>query len=362
MIGIQVSSADEAWRSLLKQFRTLSNIQPSRDQPTKELLHVAISITDPRQRVVFARPINPAFAIAETVWILAGSDDLSFVKFWNPRMGRYSDDGVTLCGAYGYRLGSQPPLDDVQEKMLRHGNAKSRPIDQLRMANEALRKTSHSRQVVLQIWDKNLDMPNPDPRSKDIPCNLASHLLVRESRLEWLQIMRSNDFFWGFPYNIIEFTTLQEIMCGWLGVDVGEYVHISDSLHVYERHWPYLQIDPTFPSSGGIPLNNSDLRMSSYDEWSRVIGRVITHAQRFTQESSIDDLASEIRKAADLPSAYFEWVALLGAEAMRRRGFLNEATKWVEKAGPVWSLSWKQWAGSLARRTNKKPVSKVWAE
>ena len=61
---------------------------------------------DPMQRVVFSRAINPAFAIAEVIWILAGSDDLSFPAFWNPRMRRFSDDGLTLCGAYGYRIGS----------------------------------------------------------------------------------------------------------------------------------------------------------------------------------------------------------------------------------------------------------------
>src|SRR3712207_1347251 len=93
-------------------------------------------------------------------------------------------------------------------------------LDQLRGADAALRHDRTSRQVVLQIWDAGQDMPDPGPRSRDIPCTIASHLLVRNDRLDWLQVMRSNDFVWGLPYNIVQFTTLQEIMAGWLGVEV----------------------------------------------------------------------------------------------------------------------------------------------
>ena len=75
MISIDAISADEAWKTLVKQFRQSAKYQEGRDQPTRELLHVAVTLKDPRQRIVFSRPINPAFAIAEVIWILAGADD-----------------------------------------------------------------------------------------------------------------------------------------------------------------------------------------------------------------------------------------------------------------------------------------------
>ena len=34
---------------------------------------------------------------------------------------------------------------------------------------------------------------------------------VRQGKLEWSQIMRSNDVLLGMPYNFIQFTGLQEI-------------------------------------------------------------------------------------------------------------------------------------------------------
>src|SRR5438132_6704727 len=120
MIVIETQSADEAWRRLVGKLRVLGKNQDGRDQPTKELVHVSVELQDPRQRVVFSRPINPAFAIAEVIWILAGADDVSFLSFWNPRIRTYSDDGVSMCGAYGYRMGSQPHLKPELAKRLRH--------------------------------------------------------------------------------------------------------------------------------------------------------------------------------------------------------------------------------------------------
>jgi thymidylate synthase len=219
------------------------------------------------------------------------------------------------------------------------------------MAYEALEHDQDSRQVVLQIWDKDSDMPNPYARSKDVPCNLASHLMIRQGRLEWLQVMRSNDFYWGFPYNVIEFTTIQEIVSGWLGIDAGEYVHISDSLHVYKRHWKDLNRER--PADSEIQRNKSDLRISSYDEWSRIIKRVVKYAQDLTEDRSAEDLASVIRESKDLPSAYREWIALLGAESLRRRNHFTEANKWIDDSGPFWSASWRQWAASKAARVPK---------
>ena len=80
-------------------------------------------------------------------------------------------------------------------------------------------------------------MPNSDgtPVDRDIPCNVMSILKVRDSRLEWLQVIRSNDLFRGLPYNFVQFTSLQEILAGWLNIKCGSYNQVSDSLHVYEQ-------------------------------------------------------------------------------------------------------------------------------
>ena len=199
----QGATADDVWREVAQAFRRSDGVttQDSRGGPTREILHAAISIEDPRQRwAVSRRPaLNPALALAEVVWIMTGRRDLAFLEFWSKEYRKYVGDGPELHGAYGYRI-------------RRHLS-----IDQLDRAFRVLSSNPDTRQVVLQLWDSEVDMPNPDgtPVNDDIPCNVLSVPKVRDGRLEWLQVIRSNDAFCGLPYNLVQFTSLQEILAGW---------------------------------------------------------------------------------------------------------------------------------------------------
>jgi thymidylate synthase len=77
--------------------------------------------------------------------------------------------------------------------------------------------------------------------------------------------MRSNDLFKGLPYNLIQFTTLQEIIAGWLRIEVGSYNHISDSLHLYESEFQdALAYEPAEQT-----CNEDDLRLPSTNQMPR---------------------------------------------------------------------------------------------
>jgi thymidylate synthase len=218
---IEGGTADEVWRTAASQIQRQDGTlrQPSRGGETLELLHTCLVVRDPLARWVLNRrpAMNPAFALAEVVWILSGRDDSGFLNFWNPILPKFAGRGPLYYGAYGQRL------------RYRFG------IDQIRFAHEALQANPESRQIVLQIWDAASDLPIEagEPRSHDIPCKVCSLLKIRQGRLEWVQIMRSNDLKLGWPHNVVQFTTLQEMMAGWLGVTPGSYTHFSDSLHVY---------------------------------------------------------------------------------------------------------------------------------
>ena len=109
-------------------------------------------------------------------------------------------------------------------------------------------------------------MPEVDgkPVSPDIPCNVQSCLKVVGGSLDWLQIIRSNDLFLGLPYNLIQWTSLQEVFAGWIGLAVGSYNQVSDSLHVYDRDSSYLnQVDGTVYAKNvdsiALPREESEL-------------------------------------------------------------------------------------------------------
>lgn len=323
------TTADEVWRkayTALTGGDSLSKFQPSRSGDTLELLHTVLEIDDPRQRWILSRKpaINPAFAIAETLWILAGHNDAAVLNYWFPRLPKFKGEGVVYSRAYGYRL----------RKHFR--------IDQIRRACEALSANPASRQVVLQLWDSFTDFPNSDgaPQGPDVPCNVMSLLKVRDGRLEWTQIMRSNDVLRGLPYNIVQFTVLQEVIAGWLGLEVGGYHHWSDSLHLYLGD----RSNFSCGEEAKVELNTDSLAIDS----TLGDGLIAELYQRMVELTLSDVNESKLAMLVSIPDApvgYQNLLRILGAESARRHGLHEQAHSIMALcANPqimqVWSAWW----------------------
>src|SRR2546423_1257386 len=101
-------SADAVWIQAAKWFARsgVARSQSSRAGETNEILHAILRIQDPRQRWVYSRrpAINPAFALVEACWILAGRNDAALPRFFNNRLNEFVGDGHVITGAYGERL------------------------------------------------------------------------------------------------------------------------------------------------------------------------------------------------------------------------------------------------------------------
>jgi thymidylate synthase len=295
-------TADEVWLRIREAFQHgASQSELSRCGNTDEIIHGALSISNPRQRWVTSRQpaMNPAFALAEVVWILAGRNDSESLNYFNSQYPKFAGYGKTYHGAYGFRLRRQ------------FG------IDQLERAYLALLNKSESRQVVLQIWDSRVDFPSPsgDPVDTDIPCNLVSMLKVRNGALEWFQVIRSNDFFRGLPHNLIQFTSLQEIMAGWLGLELGTYNQISDSLHLYESDKSKV-LDLSIAED--CETNLDDLRCPKDLSESYIVELASAIDFVKTPSNNAEDLLHLLRKST-LPPAYKNLMCILFAEGARRR-------------------------------------------
>lgn len=332
-------TADEVWQEAADMFRSgrAEVDQSSRGGTTHEILHVSFCIEDPRQRWVSTRvpAMNPAFGLAEVVWIMAGRNDSAFLNFWNPVLPKYAGTGETYDGAYGHRL--------------RHQLG----IDQLERAYRTLKANPASRQVVLQIWDTQADLPNEDgsPRSPDIPCNIVSLLKVREGKLHWTQIIRSNDLFLGVPHNFVQFMTLQEIMAGWLGLELGSYVQWSDSLHVYEERLGEIRRTPTTPA----PDNNESIAIpkSDFDTTIQEIVPLLSGvANHVTPLTSLTEKVAELC----LPSCYQNLLRVIAADALRRCGDSDASTQVVSQvSNPTLRYLWDRWAARQAEEASSRP-------
>ena len=187
---------------------------------TMELTHVGVTLTQPVNRYITltSRKANVAAQIAETMWVLAGRNDIEFLSHYLPRAEEFSDDGETWRAGYGPRL-----------------RAWHNTTDQLANVVKLLQASSLTRRATMSIFDPASDF-NPD--TKDIPCNNWLSFSNRNGRLDLHVAIRSNDLIWGLSgINAFEWSALLEIVAGLVGVSPGS-LHLSiTSLHVYDRHW-----------------------------------------------------------------------------------------------------------------------------
>jgi thymidylate synthase len=172
-------------------------------------------LTQPRARLSRTESRGKIFScLGELLWYLAGSDDLTFIRYYLSHYVNESDNGRTIHAAYGPRL------------------FHFRRQDQFGNVVRLLRRNPFSRRAVIQLFDAT-DLAG---RYRHVPCTCTLQFLVREGRLTLVTSMRSNDVFWGLAHDIFAFTMLQEIVARRVGVELGPYFHMVGSLHLYRTH------------------------------------------------------------------------------------------------------------------------------
>lgn len=182
---------------------------------TKELNNVKIELTDTDDSIVSIRNISPAYLFGEWIWYFTGRNSMRFISAFGSMWEKLSDDGETSNSAYGYIMKSKYGFDQIETII------------------ELLEKDPESRRAVI-----NINTPNPNViTTKDEPCTIALQFMIRNGKLNCTAIMRSNDIWFGFPYDVAFFTELQKYIADRLDVEYGTYTHFVTSLHLYERNY-----------------------------------------------------------------------------------------------------------------------------
>lgn len=221
------------------------NIAEVRGSKTNEVIDAHFIINKPTNRCILLpyRHDNIFAKIAETLWVLAGRNDVGYLERYLPRAPQFSDDGQTWRAAYGARLRHYGQDYDCCA------------VDQVAQVIKLLSSDPTTRRAVMSIYDPCLDFVD----SKDIPCNNWIQFLRREEVvvpktastpvtklltglkspvLHMLVTQRSSDIMWGFSgINLFEWSYLHEMMAYWTLSDVGPLHYTLGSLHLYERHW-----------------------------------------------------------------------------------------------------------------------------
>lgn len=252
MLTLTSRNVNGLWSAGMRALRERGVEQDSRNGRVIVMPTPVMSVYErPTERVLFdpLRDANPFFHLMESLWMLAGRDDVGFLDRYVQDFGsRYADDGV-VHGAYGKRWRTALGIDQLDDVVTR------------------LRNDPNDRQAVIQMWDARHNLEEIIPTRaadhddydsnhgvscddlygdwRDRPCNTHVYLRVRQEVeprplgllnpvLDLTVMCRSNDVVWGaYGANAVHFSMLQEYLAGRIGVGVGKMYQLSNNCHGY---------------------------------------------------------------------------------------------------------------------------------
>jgi thymidylate synthase len=208
-----IQSADDAWlETVLKVTNEGQLIAPQKSmgaggKVSSEILQHTLSF-DMQYPIVTIKPNTSwLYMAAEVMWIIDGSNRLNYApEIWHIQE-KYSDNGISLAGAYGPMF-----------------------VKQKAYVLEKLNSDQNTRQAVMNIWRSN---PKP---SKDLPCTTSLQFMLRDGRIHTMVTMRSSDVGKGLPYDMFSFACMTAEIASLLDdpVELGTCYITAGSRHIYE--------------------------------------------------------------------------------------------------------------------------------
>lgn len=330
---------------------------------------VIVTFQRPLERVLLneVRDANPFFHLYESLWMLAGRNDVAPLAYYNGKIKDYSDDGATFNGAYGRRWRGTGRLDAF---------GRGSP-DQLEILISHLKQKPDSRRAVLSIWNVEDDLHKLDT-TKDNACNVCAmfsvelgkcslceakpHLVGSCSKcggkphdlpryLNMTVCNRSNDLIWGLlGANVVHFSFLQEYMAAHLGLECGVYNQMTNNCHVYTWNWK--------PEEWLKWEDNFDRRDDPYEADDFKAFPLVSDPATFDRE--LPKFVERHSKDA-IGGQYNEPFLVLVAQPMMVAFHYYKRKEYdvaLQIAGSIVATDWKQAATSWIRRRKERKEAK----
>lgn len=200
-------------------------------------------ITNPyaREVTIPIRKWNRYLPYAESLWIASGRNDMSFIGHYLPNLYNYSDNGETMRGGYGPRFRHYNGFSTDYD-VKRIYEEEYQEVDQYRYIVECFNQDRNTRRGIITIGDPLKDCFDNNRKlkfSKDIPCTRMLQFIKQPdcNKLNLIVTMRSNDLIFGASaVNIFNYTFMQEYFAKILNLEIGDYIHVANNFHYYERH------------------------------------------------------------------------------------------------------------------------------
>lgn len=350
---IRARNVCRAYPTGLKLLAELGEREESRGGPVHVVPSPVTTVYErPTERVLFdpLRDANPFFHLFESLWMLDGRNDASYLdQFVRDFSSRFAEPGTTrIHGAYGARWRGHWGMDQLETVVQR------------------LHRDPRDRRVVLSMWDPIYDLAEPDDADpetgwatswpeehRDVPCNTQAYFRVRDvfeydrgdpykaQVLDMTVTCRSNDIVWGcYGANAVHFSVLQEYIAARLGVGIGRYYQVSNNWHGYDAVLRRVTED-------------GEIGRATFDPYTDGLVRprpMVTHPREFLR-----DVHRFLEEPFDrvFGNPWFSEVAvpMLRAHMLHREGRKLDALIELDGvAAADWQLAARQW---IDRRTQK---------
>jgi thymidylate synthase len=269
-ISISARCLPEAWeKAVLAVWKQGIDVKTEYDKPedppSKDAT-VIITVDDPfaEPRIHKNFPGGPEELESYRQEVLYGIHD----HWIDPKAGKWTY-------TYHERLFSYCPTDD-----LRNPDAKKpfKPFNQMDYVVEKAAETFYSRRIQAITW-----MPTADPATDDPPClqRLWFRILLNEKNEPVLNMnshWRSRDLYKAWFMNVYALTDLQREVAEKISqkinrkVNVGRYVDITDSLHIYGSY--FKDVLPQLKK-----MESSDFRERAWDSDNPAFSLMIEEAR-----------------------------------------------------------------------------------
>jgi hypothetical protein len=225
-----VDNAEEAFKFMFDLVNLSGQVITSRGEPTKEVLNAAVTIINPRDRIV---PI-PAFKLGFVL------QELFDILNENPPRKIHSKDML------------KKTMGDENNDFF-FGNEMRQALSRHSLLNiySLFEQDKNTRKAVLDLSTRRPVL--------HYPCLIYAHFIIRDDELHMTLETRGTSIFLGLPHDIFIFTCVQEIMLGWLqelypDLKMGQFTYKTISTHFYS-------------DENGNAKEDSVGNKWNYDEW-----------------------------------------------------------------------------------------------
>ena len=169
----------------------------------------------------------------ELLWFLSGETNIQYLQ----------DNGVSIWNDWATESGELGPVYGAQWR--RWQGADGQVFDQVAALVDGLKNNPDSRRHIISGWNVAL-LPDESKKPWENaeaglmalpPCHLLYQFYVADGKLSTSFYIRSNDLFFGNPYNTASLAFLTHMLAQQCDLDVGEIVMSIGDAHIYTNHF-----------------------------------------------------------------------------------------------------------------------------